>query len=161
MAGRQIAFEGTRPEQLRVRLGREALRRASWQPRTCHHGTRVIRDGSAGGRGHTESIPVLIARWGAAAKSHPIACASAGNPWRHSGNLQPWLRLRAPTPSRPPFPASIVNNHRNRRHRPGRLTFQAKPRARPELFSSRRIGIPALLLITQALERAAVDIPTL
>jgi hypothetical protein len=50
---------------IRVRLGREALRRGSWQPGTWHHGTRVTRDGSAGGRGHIESIPVLIPRWGA------------------------------------------------------------------------------------------------
>jgi hypothetical protein len=49
---------------IRVRPGREVPRRGSWQPRTWHHDTRVIRDGSAGGRGHIESIPVLIARWG-------------------------------------------------------------------------------------------------
>ena len=55
---------------IRVRPGREVLRRGSWQSRTWHHGTRATRDRSAGGRGHIESIPVLIARWGEEGRFH-------------------------------------------------------------------------------------------
>jgi hypothetical protein len=48
---------------IRVRPGREILRRASSQPRARHHGTGVIRADGVGGCAHLGIIPVLIARW--------------------------------------------------------------------------------------------------
>jgi len=72
---------------IRVRPGREVLRRASWQPRARRHGTGLIADGETGrcalcaqpcnplaphphppttttAYPHIGIIPVLIARWG-------------------------------------------------------------------------------------------------
>jgi hypothetical protein len=77
-----------RPVLIRVRPGREVLRRASWQPRARRHGRGLIADVGAGPCApcaqpcnplaphphpptttttypHIGIIPVLIARWGA------------------------------------------------------------------------------------------------
>src|ERR1019366_1721550 len=129
LAGRQITIGGTRPVLIRVRPGREVLRRGSWQPRARRHGTALIADGGPRRYArcaqpcnllaphphpptttttypHIGIIPVLMARWGA--RGLPHVAAGLG-PWTSS--CAPLLEPALDIDDRVDAPGTVVQVH--------------------------------------------------